>query len=967
MMSRFNRGKLLPCFYHINTGLVSAVLLLSLNLCAQAAVINNPPTATSATIIGKEDTKTSITLKGKDLEKKKLTYAIVNQPTYGTVTLVGSKATYTPSANYFNTASTPDRFTFKTNDGLLDSVPATVDIVVKAVNDVPVVQKGIATTLQDTKVDITLMGSDVEGDPLTYVPSKSKKGGTVAVKSGNTVTFTPKKGYVGADSFTFTAKDSNKGISKAATVSITVSAKPPNVSPTANAGADQAVNEKMSVTLDGSGSKDSDGSIVSYRWMQRKQPLGIVATLSGANTAKPTFTAPELVGDTLASATLAFDLTVTDNNGAMATDTVVVVINNVATNIPPGANAGNDKEANENTQVTLDGTGSTDSDGNLVKYEWKQTAGSPTVTLTGADTAKPTFTAPDVTADTTLTFELTVTDNQNATAKDTVNVQVKKVVANVPPVADAGEDQTVDKKTTVILDGSGSADSDGTIASYYWEQTDGTMVALFRSDVYGRELTFVTPDVSADETLTFKLTVTDDKGLRSEDAVDIFVQHNMMGLGVAYAGENQIVAEGLPVFLGNRTRNQTNIKSILWRQVAGQSVVLSSIDTLNPFFIAPDVDAYTRNELSVQADASNKLIFEQIVTDYDGVTDIDTVTIHVADNKIISPEIPYTCGYNMERSKWVKDSRWELDYGNPGGHDVVYKRLKYSDSLKRRYYDEVEIIKGYDGSLYVNCKSTEYYGADKGEGEEEWKHEINLKWHPNGNRSYVTTSYHEYLLPRQSEGDASRDEKSFVWDENGMPLRSHHKVYYPTIVDGVMDTESFDVYYWMNSDLIRSMNSVVDREGDDSTNPGKTKVAYNWYESGKMRSMGYESSTTDLGRFWCENGTLASDWRYDGEWDFEHGYMIYRSYKGEQWWCNGQRREIWTGEDTGDLQIREGSFFQCDGFIAIKWIGSSERMVTTWYKRNGDSPNIDTCTATPRYSCSAPRTPDHCDVDPDME
>lgn len=673
-MSRFNRGKLLPCFYHINTGLVSAVLLLSLNLCAQAAVINNPPTATSATIIGKEDTKTSITLKGKDLEKKKLTYAIVNQPTYGTVTLVGSKATYTPSANYFNTASTPDRFTFKTNDGLLDSVPATVDIVVKAVNDVPVVQKGIATTLQDTKVDITLMGSDVEGDPLTYVPSKSKKGGTVAVKSGNTVTFTPKKGYVGADSFTFTAKDSNKGISKAATVSITVSAKPPNVSPTANAGADQAVNEKMSVTLDGSGSKDSDGSIVSYRWMQRKQPLGIVATLSGANTAKPTFTAPELVGDTLASATLAFDLTVTDNNGAMATDTVVVVINNVATNIPPGANAGNDKEANENTQVTLDGTGSTDSDGNLVKYEWKQTAGSPTVTLTGADTAKPTFTAPDVAADTTLTFELTVTDNQNATSKDTVSVQVKNAVVNIPPVANPGGDQTVNENTLVTLDGSASKDSDGSISGYLWTQTGGMNVAL--TDPTGNSVKFISPYVAADETLTFALEVMDDKSVTSHASVNVLIKHD-----VSNSVYSQVIAEGSVGILKSKlsTTDYANIKSIVWTQTSGQYVDLSQSDTLFPLITTPEVDEDTT------------VGFNLTVQGNDSVVSTDTIIVKIRNDSLKDAsaiELPYLYDCVVDAvingvklsGRLPPPPKWEKVRDYP--EDTYYKTIKtkYADA-----------------------------------------------------------------------------------------------------------------------------------------------------------------------------------------------------------------------------------------------------------------------------------------------
>ena len=96
-------------------------------------------------------------------------------------------------------------------------------------------------------------------------------------------------------------------------------------------------------------------------------------------------------------------------------------------NVAPVANAGAAQSVNENTKVTLDGSASKDSDGTIAQYAWKQTTG-PTVTLTGATTAKPTFTAPIITADTALTFELTAKDNDGATAKDTVVITVKNVL-----------------------------------------------------------------------------------------------------------------------------------------------------------------------------------------------------------------------------------------------------------------------------------------------------------------------------------------------------------------------------------------------------------------------------------------------------------------------------------------------------------------------------------------------------------
>ena len=81
--------------------------------------------------------------------------------------------------------------------------------------------------------------------------------------------------------------------------------------------------------------------------------------------------------------------------------------------------------------MTLNVNGSTDSDGTIASYAWAQTGGTPTVTLSGANTATPSFTAPAGPA--TLTFTLTVTDNDGATDTDSVQVTVEPP----PPVVDA--------------------------------------------------------------------------------------------------------------------------------------------------------------------------------------------------------------------------------------------------------------------------------------------------------------------------------------------------------------------------------------------------------------------------------------------------------------------------------------------------------------------------------------------------
>jgi len=186
----------------------------------------------------------------------------------------------------------------------------------------------------------------------------------------------------------------------------------------------------------------------------------------------------------------------------------------VPLNEPPGVNAGADQSVDAGATVTLSGTAS-DPDGTIAAYLWEQTAGT-TVALSGANGAAATFTAPDVSTNETLTFRLTVTDDDGAQASDEVSVTVRRV--NKRPACDAGRDLFVDAGMMVILSGTAS-DPDGTIVSYLWEQTAGPTVAL--SGANGATAMFTAPEPLADITLAFRLTVTDDEGAQASD--DVFV------------------------------------------------------------------------------------------------------------------------------------------------------------------------------------------------------------------------------------------------------------------------------------------------------------------------------------------------------------------------------------------------------------------------------------------------------------
>jgi hypothetical protein len=225
-----------------------------------------------------------------------------------------------------------------------------------------------------------------------------------------------------------------------------------NAPPTADAGADQLVLTSAVVNLSGSSSSDPDGTITAFAWTQTAGPS---VTLSASTTAATSFSAPA------SSTSLTFQLSVTDNSGAARTDTVVVNVN-----APPVANAGADQSVNIGASVALTGGASSDPNGTIASYAWTQTGG-PAVSLAGASTAAPTFTAPGGIA--SLAFQLTVTDNQGATHSDAVTVTVNALLA--PTIGrQPTSTRTVEHSSALIF-----VVAAGDDLNYEWRYSSGTV------------------------------------------------------------------------------------------------------------------------------------------------------------------------------------------------------------------------------------------------------------------------------------------------------------------------------------------------------------------------------------------------------------------------------------------------------------------------------------------------------------
>jgi hypothetical protein len=282
------------------------------------------------------------------------------------------------------------------------------------------------------------------------------------------------------------------------------------------------------------------------------------------------------------------------------------------------ADAGPDQTVREGDTVILDGSNSSPRP-LIMFYYWQQTGGSPTVVLADANTARASFTAPNVEPEgTSLTFQLTVTDLGGLKDSDTTIVNVTG--DNDPPTAKAGIDQAVEENTIVTLDGSTSFDPDGGIKSYQWEQIAGPAVTL--SDPTVAQPSFTVPNVGADGvSLTFELTVTDVGGLRSSDTAIV----NVIWLNdppTANAGTDQTVLEQSTVTLdgSNSSDPDDGIASYRWKQVAGPSVTFSDPTNDRPTFEAPDFD-----------DSGDKpLVLELIVTDSGGLQSSDSTTVSVS-------------------------------------------------------------------------------------------------------------------------------------------------------------------------------------------------------------------------------------------------------------------------------------------------------------------------------------------------
>ena len=443
-------------------------------------------------------------------------------------------------------------------------------------NSVPIAVAGLDQTTQvgDT---VTLDGSgssDGDGDALSFNWVLTPPPGSGAILSDSKAvkpTF-----YIDVPGTYLVQLIVNDGKANSAADMVRIGTV--NSAPVANAGTPQAALVGQTVTLDGSASIDVDGDSLTFSWILTTVPAGSAASLSDTAAVTPAF-------DVDLPGTYVAQLIVNDGTVDSAADTVSVATINTAR----AADAGPDQTALVGDMVTLDGSGSSDADGDSLTFSWSLTTAPENsgAALSDPNGVNPTF---DIDRPGTYVAQLIVNDGTVNSAADTVSI----TTLNSAPLADAGPDQTAIVGDTVTLDASGSSDADGDSLTFSWALTtvpEGSVAAL--SDPGGVNPAF---DVDQPGVYVAQLIVNDGTVNSTADTVTITAA-GINTAPVADAGVDQDVVTGLAVMLdgGGSTDPDGDPVTYFWElqvRPSGSSYAFTST-AVNPVF-TPDVDgSYT--------------------------------------------------------------------------------------------------------------------------------------------------------------------------------------------------------------------------------------------------------------------------------------------------------------------------------------------------------------------------------------
>jgi MYXO-CTERM domain-containing protein len=500
--------------------------------------------------------------------------------------------------SYFALPAGERRFELVVEAGPVSTPAQQVSVTTRQVAPVAVAPARLVVAV-GTRLDVDgTRSDDANGDPLTYAWS-----GAGAFISVDDVT-NPHLGVLatvdGTTRLSLVVNDGTQDSAPAPVELITLDPAVTQHAPVAHAGDDLVGSVGKPVTLDARRSYDADGDALTYTWRSVSGP-SLEWTRQGS--AQPTVRATS-------PGRAVLGLIVGDGRASSPEDTVEVEFSDDATNQRPIARVGPAAVGHVGAVVQLDGSRSSDPDGDTLTYEWTQRRG-PTVFLDDAAAARPSFIGLRAGA---VTFALVVSDGQLRSAPVEVTVAVT-TAPNQPPVAVAGPDQAMLVGATVTLDGTGSTDPDGDLLTYEWEQREGPPVVLGGTPA---QPTFTPRGLGR---FVFRLTVRDGEVPSLPDDVVVVVSTHGADnrRPVARVGPLQQVALGATVVLDGTASSDEDALDRLtyeWSFVTfptGTEPALVDPGTATPSFEASAAGPYTLRLVVSDGDLKSEPVYADVV------------------------------------------------------------------------------------------------------------------------------------------------------------------------------------------------------------------------------------------------------------------------------------------------------------------------------------------------------------------
>ncbi len=561
-----------------------------------------------------------------------------------------------------------------------DPAPDPVEVVVGVTADAGPDQNVL------TPSSVTLDGGESQASDNRleyYWEFKSTPGGSSAVLAGETSVAPRFTADLDGDYEVLLTVNSGQ---ETKTDTVVIIASTGNIRPNADAGSDQNINKGTKVTLDGSDSSDANNDRLTYSWNLASKPNGSSASLTSTTSATPSFSADK---DGI------YDIELTVNDGSLDSSVDKVRITATTSNAKPIAKAGSDQNKNTGSKITLDGSKSTDANGDDITFRWTMTSkpGGSSATLSNPTAVKPTFTADK---DGTYRMTLVVNDGTVNSSSDTINVTVS--TSNSAPKANAGADKNIQVGTKVTLDGTKSSDADEDKLTYSWFITFKPTGSSADLTDWTSSKAGLTPDIAGDYII--KLTVKDSHGVSSTaDSMKIKASKtNSAPVMEEIRFVDPYVYTKSDIYVGDDTdieaiASDADNDPLKYTWTITKKPAASKLTTLT----SQTSTSYT----SFTADVGGDYIIKVVANDGTANSNAESLAIYVTDPYTNTPPIADAGPdvYNSDENVYL----YADDSYDPDGDELTYRwRLVSSPVGTQELYDGAD---GDAGSTYIATSS----------------------------------------------------------------------------------------------------------------------------------------------------------------------------------------------------------------------------------------------------------------------